>query len=454
MTDAAPRRSLDAYAGRTVFVVGLARSGLAAARALAAGGADVRCWDDGEAARAAAEAAGFALSDPSAPAALADAALLVLSPGIPLTHPTPHPAVTAAQAAGIEIVGDVELLFRAEPEARFIGITGTNGKSTTTALIGHILKQAGIEAAVGGNLGIPALSLPHAPLYVLEVSSYQLDLTPSAMFDIAVLLNITPDHLDRHGGMDGYIAAKARILRPRTPDSVAIIGTETPPTAALAREAEAAGTRIIRIESEDGPAAELVRSGACPALAGPPGRQNAAAALAVCEALGLDRDTIAAGLISFPGLAHRQERVATLDGIDFINDSKATNAEAAATALASFERIYWIAGGRAKQGGYEVLTPLLSRIRRAFLIGEAAVPLAEYLDGRVSAEISSDLDRAVRDAKAAATADADPGPVLLSPACASFDQFDSFEARGDRFREIVLSLPAETRTVFGAQEAV
>lgn len=452
MTAGSPQRALDGYAGRTVFVVGLGRSGIATARALGAGGADVRCWDDGEIARAAAEREGLNLTDPTGPGALDGAGMLVLSPGIPLTHPKPHPAVTAARAADVEIVGDVELLYRAEPRARFVGITGTNGKSTTTALIGHILRQAGVDAAMGGNLGIPALSLPRAPLYILEVSSYQLDLIPSAMFDIAVLLNITPDHLDRHGGMAGYVAAKERILRPRGPDSVAIIGTDTPPTAALADKAEAQGLTIRRIQGDAGPAAELILSGACPALKGPPGRQNAEAAFAVCEALGLERQTIAAGLMSFPGLAHRQERVATLDGIDFINDSKATNAEAAATALASYERIYWIAGGRAKEGGYAVLDPLLHHVRRAFLIGEAAPVLAEYLDGRVRAEMSGDLERAVRDAQSAAAAEADPGPVLLSPACASFDQFESFEDRGDRFRELVLSLPAQSRTVHSAQE--
>lgn len=450
MTHTPEIRALDLFGTERVFVVGLGRTGLATARSLRAGGADVRCWDDGSAARAAAEAEGFAIDDPSAPGAINGAAALVMSPGIPLTHPKPHASVVAANAAGVPILGDAELLFRAEPQARFVGITGTNGKSTTTALIGHILARAGIDAAVGGNLGIAALSLPKAEIYVLEMSSYQLDLTPSAMFDIAVLLNITPDHLDRHGGMYGYIAAKRRILRPRSDASLAVIGTGTPDSAALADAMESA---VLRIDAGNEPAASLIEEGRCPALAGDHNKENAAAAFAVCRALGLSEAEIVAGIQSFPGLAHRQERIATLDGVTYINDSKATNAEAAATALSAFDRIYWIAGGKAKDGGYGVLDDYLDRVRHAFLIGEAADAMTAWIAGRVPVTRSDVLDRAVNDAAQAAGADDAPGPVLLSPACASFDQFANFEARGDAFRDLVLALPAEERAIHSVREA-
>lgn len=442
------------YAGRRVFVVGLGRSGMAAAHALRAGGAIVLCWDDGDAARSAAASERFDIVNPTTEGALRDAACMVLAPGIPLTHPRPHPAVIAARHAGVEIVGDIELLFRARPEATYVGITGTNGKSTTTALIGHILKSGGMDVAIGGNLGIPALSLPKADIYVLEMSSYQLDLTPSPAFDISVLLNITPDHLDRHGGMGGYIDSKRRILRPRTSDSLAVIGTDTPVTETIAVEQRSrSADSVVTICHATQPVADYVADGRFPAIAGDHGVQNAAAAFAVARRLGLSDDVILRGLETFLGLAHRQERVATLDGITFINDSKATNAEAAARALSAFDGIYWIVGGRDKNDGYAPLDPYLGHVRRAFLIGEAAEAIDLWIDGRIPTLRSGDLTNAVHAAREAARDDDAPGPILLSPACASFDQFPNFEIRGETFKNIVLALPATDRIVHGAKEA-
>lgn len=447
-------RALDLFGTERVFIIGLGRTGLATARALRKGGAEVHCWDDRDAARTAAATEGFTVTDPGAPGAVDGAAAMVMSPGIPLTHPEPHASVRAAAAAGVPILGDADLLFRAEPRARFVGITGTNGKSTTTALIGHILRRAGRDAAIGGNLGVAAPSLPTAEIYVLEMSSYQLDLTPSAMFDISVLLNITPDHLDRHGGMDGYIAAKRRILRPRAADSLAVIGDGTPESAALADALIAEGRAVLRIGAKTEPTATLIDAGRCLSLMGDHNKENAAAAFAVCQALGLGAAKILAGIGSFPGLAHRQERIATLDGVTFINDSKATNADATAKALSAFERVYWIAGGKAKGGGYDVLDDRLPRVRHAFLVGEAASAIAEWIAGRVPITLSGGLSQAVAAASEAARRDDAPGPVLLSPACASFDQFPNFEARGDAFRDIVLALPATERAVHSNREAV
>lgn len=446
--------TITLYAGRRVIVVGLGRSGMAAAHALRDGGATVLCWDDGEAARTTAASDRFDIVNPTDSGALDGVACMILAPGIPLTHPRPHPAVKAAHDAGVEIIGDIELLFRARPAARYVGITGTNGKSTTTALIGHILTSAGIKAAIGGNIGIPALSLPDADVYVLEMSSYQLDLTPSPAFDFAVLLNITPDHLDRHGGMPGYVDAKRRILRPRTADSLAVIGTDSDITAEIAADLRGRNPAgIAEIGRTSQPVADLIANGRCPAIAGDHGIQNAAAAFAVAKRLGLTDADILRGLETFPGLAHRQERVATLDGITFINDSKATNAEAAARALSAFDGIYWIAGGRDKNDGYAPLDSYLPRVRQAFLIGEAADAIDLWIAGRIPTTRSGDLSAAIHAARAAARNDDNPGPVLLSPACASFDQFPNFEIRGETFKNIVLALPATTRIVHGAKEA-
>ncbi len=446
-------------------VLGLARSGLAAARALKESGAEVLAWDDGEAARQTASALGIA-TDPLDSLDWASLDALVLSPGIPHSYPKPHPAAASAKAAAVPLISDIELLARALPDARFLGITGTNGKSTTTALIGHLLERAGVSVAVGGNLGTAVLSLPKLEsggTYVLELSSYQLELVHSLACDVAILLNITRDHLDRHGGFEGYIAAKERIFRNQTANRTAIVEVNEKAGRALADRLQEQGqARLIRISVEreltgglylhegwliddsDGKAERLLRPAQLPRLPGRHNVQNIAAAYAACRALGLARDTILSGLTSFPGLAHRQELVAEIDGICFVNDSKATNAEAAAKALSSYRAIYWIAGGRPKEGGLSGLDPYFPRIRRAFLIGEAQQAFAKALAGKVTVEYCGELATAVHSAAKAARQESAADPVvLLSPACASFDQFPDFEVRGETFRTVVSALAEE-----------
>ncbi len=458
---------VDIFRGERTQVLGMARSGLAAARALSQGGAEVLCWDDSEKGRAAAEAEGFHLADPTRPGGLERLAAMIPAPGIPLTHPKPHPALAAAKAAGVPILGDVELLLRQQVAAKSVGITGTNGKSTTTALIGHMLATAGRRVEVGGNLGTAALAL--APLgadgiYVLEMSSYQLDLIDRAAFDVAVFLNITPDHLDRHGSLDGYIAAKERIFRNGKPGAVAIVAVDDAHTARIADMLAAKGDRrLIRVSAEapcpggvyadgetaliddlDGMAERALAFADCPSLPGRHNRQNAVAAYAVGRVLGLSAEAAAAGLASFPGLAHRQERVAEIGGIAYINDSKATNIEAAAKALDSYADLYWIAGGRAKEGGFDALIPHLGQVRHAFLIGEAADAMQAALAPHIPVTVSRTMETAVRQASTLAGEERGAGAaILLSPACASFDQFQDFEARGEAFRAIVSTLAEE-----------
>lgn len=464
---------LSLFAGKPVAVMGLARSGLAAARALVAGGAQVRAWDDNEAGRKVATEDGLALADLARPQSWDGVGTLVLSPGIPHTHPKPHVSALRAREAGAEIIGDVELLVRACPDARYIAITGTNGKSTTTALIGHILKHAGLRVEVGGNLGEPAAAF--APLdgdgiYVLEMSSYQLELTPSLACDVAVLINISPDHLDRHGGMAGYVAAKRRIFAGQPSGATAVVGLDDADSRRIHDELLAtpgeSGVRVVGISAErpvpggvyvvdgllyddmGGEGREILSLSGIETLPGTHNYQNAAAAYAAARAICLKSSTISAGIQGYPGLSHRQELVAVIDGVRYINDSKATNAEAAARALACYEEIYWIAGGRAKEGGLSALEPCLPHIRRAFLIGEAAGTMAAELHGRIDTDISGDLEHAVRDARDAALRDGLDSPVvLLSPACASFDQFKDFEARGTEFRRLVAALPGGSRRV-------
>ncbi len=450
---------------RRYAVLGLARSGLAAAEALAAAGARVAAWDDSPAARARAETQGIATQTLDG-LAWKEMDGLVLSPGIPHSFPIPHPATAAAKAAETPLIGDVELLALACPRARFLGITGTNGKSTTTALAGHLLRHAGISTAVGGNLGTPVLSLPALGgegVYVLELSSYQLELVQHLVCDAAILLNITPDHLDRHGGFEGYVAAKKRIFHGQAAPQTAIVGVDEAPGAAIAEALATEGkSRLITIsvhrrvpgglyldagwliDDSEGKAERLVELQGLPRLPGLHNAQNIAAAYAACRALGLPREAVLAGLASFPGLAHRQELVAELNGVRFVNDSKATNADAAAKALSSYDRIYWIAGGRAKEGGLAGLEPLYPRIKRAFLIGEAQQDFASVLAGKVTAECCGTLACALRAAAKLARREALPGAVvLLSPACASFDQFPDFEARGEAFRTAVTALAEE-----------
>ena len=435
------------FAGRRYGVLGLGRNGAPAARALAAMGADVIAWDDGEAGRACLSgAAGRIRVAPIEDPAGLDA--LVLSPGIPHRLPAPHPVAARALAAGVPLLSDAELLFEAVrlsgSKARFAGITGTNGKSTTTALLAHLLTAAGIPNAAGGNLGPASLSLPRlgdGGVYVLEMSSYMLERLRSLRFDAAALLNLSPDHLDRHGDLAGYGAAKLEIFARQTQADLAVLGLDDPWSRAQ-EPALAKGPAILATISGEGGLA-----GPAPALPGEHNAQNARAASAMALHLGASPSAIEAGLASFPGLAHRQRRVARIGGIEFVDDSKATNADAAARALGCYDRLVWIAGGIAKSGGIEDLARFFPRIAEALLIGRDAELLAETLRRHgVAHRILGDLDAAVPAAFEAARRLAAP-VVLLSPACASFDQFASFEARGLRFASLVQDLdpPAERR---------
>jgi UDP-N-acetylmuramoylalanine--D-glutamate ligase len=445
------------FAGQRFAVVGLGRAGLPSARRLAEWGAEILCWDDGEAARDTASAAGLPVGDPAEVARFPFDALL-LSPGIPHLLPRVHPAAAAAAKAGVPVICDAELLFRAVrasgSAARFIGITGTNGKSTTTALIHHLLQRAEREVAVGGNLGPAALGLPllgDDGVYVLEMSSYMLERMQQLRFDVAVQLNLSPDHLDRHGGMDGYAAAKMHVFDRQDRTSLAVIGMDDewgPHFAAgragkvvrisgQARQSGGVWAEDRALRNDDGLITDL---DAARALPGSHNAQNAAAAAAVALHLGLTREEIAAGIVDFPGLPHRQEAVGTIDGIAFVNDSKATNADSTERALASYDRVVLIAGGVPKAGGIAPLAPLFPRIAHAVLIGEAAEDFAATLAAAgVAHEIAGRLEEAVPAALAAARATNTP-VVLLSPACASFDQFSGFDARGDAFRAQVASL--------------
>ncbi|QDO98183.1 UDP-N-acetylmuramoyl-L-alanine--D-glutamate ligase [Ferrovibrio terrae] len=441
--------------GQTWAVFGLARSGLATARALLAGGAEVRLWDDTESSRAAAAVAGFQPMQLHE-GALVGCAGLALAPGVPLTHPVPNQVVANAQRAGVPIVGDIELLLR-ELKPAVYGITGTNGKSTTTALLSHVLRGAGRLIAMGGNIGQAVLELPRFEsakdgTYVIEMSSFQIDLTPSWQARIALLLNITPDHLDRHGSMDNYAAIKARIFAGQSAGDTAVIGVDDDYCRAIhaALVKDNTGRTITPISIREilprGVSAldgQLYENGKAvfaldfPALPGSHNGQNIAAAFAAARAAGLDAETIRAGITSFPGLKHRLQRVGSIDGISCINDSKATNADSAEKALAAFENVYWIAGGKAKDGGIASLKALFPRVRRASLIGEAAGDFAATL-GNVPHALCGTLDKALDDALAAARKDRiKDAVVLLSPACASYDQFKSFEHRGDEFIRLV-----------------
>jgi UDP-N-acetylmuramoylalanine--D-glutamate ligase len=451
--------------GYTVAVMGLGRTGLAAAEALLRSGAEVWAWDDAPDRRAAAAERGVPLVDLYR-CDWREPVSLILSPGIPLHHPRPHPVVALAEAADVEVIGDIELLGRAQREASYVGVTGTNGKSTTTTLIGHILEMAGRRVQAGGNLGTPALALE--PLagdgtYVLEMSSYQLALTRSITFDVAVLLNISPDHLDRHGDMAGYIAAKRGIFHRQTRPRTAVIGVDDAPCRDIHQALAAADDQIVipisaearvhggvfardgwLVDDTDGKQVAALEIGRVLTLPGRHNRQNAAAAYAATKAAGVAPPIIAAAINSYPGLAHRQESGGFVDGVLYVNDSKATNAEAAAMALACYRDIYWIVGGRPKQGGLAGLEPHYPRVAHALLIGESTERFAAALDGKLGLSRCGDLATAVDRAHALAGRERRPHPVvLLSPACASFDQFRDFEERGDAFRRLVAALPGE-----------
>ncbi len=465
-----PARS---FAHKTVAVFGLARSGVSAVRSLSAGGARIVAWDDVAERREEASRAGASLV-PVEDWDWDEIAALVLSPGVPLTHPAPHAVVNAAREAGVEIIGDVELFAReirpdaaAPGRAPVIAITGTNGKSTTTALIGHILAACGFDAQIGGNIGKPMLNLAgpsSRTIYVLEVSSYQIDLAPGLAPDVSVLTNITPDHIDRHGSLEGYAAVKARLLEQTSADGMACIGVDDPQSASIHTRMVAQGkTRAVAVSAGkvlgrgifvlDGKlydaqaqrATEVMDLRDAQCLPGVHNWQNAALAYAACRPFVRDTRAIVAAIREFPGLPHRLEEVAQIGKVRFINDSKATNAEAAARALACYPDIFWIAGGKAKDGGIESLKSFFPHICKAYLIGEAASQFAHTLDGHVTYEICGTLDRAVASALADAAHAALPTPVvLLSPACASFDQFKDFEDRGDAFRALVTARSDES----------
>jgi UDP-N-acetylmuramoylalanine--D-glutamate ligase len=450
------------YAGKRVGVMGLGKSGLSAAAALKAGGAVVSVWDDKAEAREQAQKAGWAIMD--AEAARLDVVVIVWSPGVPHTLPKPHPLAVKARAQNIPLVCDVDLLARAQEGASFIGITGTNGKSTTTSLMAHVMRCANRAVEVGGNLGTPALdlaSLGAFGTYVLELSSYQLELVPALSLETAVFLNVTPDHIDRHGDMAGYVKAKTRIFENMRFPRTAVIGIDDPYSVGVRDALVAGGTHnVIPISTQQtvrggvyvdkgllmdathGHGTMLVDLKTIPTLPGEHNWQNAAAVTAAALSQGISATTIVNALTTFKGLAHRQELVATVNGVSFINDSKATNADATEKALRCYENIYWIAGGLAKEGGIESLKPLFPRIRHAFLIGEAADDFADTLEkNKVAHDLYEDLETAIEDAGERAMAEKHPGAVvLLSPACASWDMFKSFEHRGDVFREEVLEL--------------
>jgi len=429
----------DLFAGQRFMVVGLGKNGLPAAHALAAMGAAVEAWDDKPAARAA--ASDVILRDPSAGDPTWDA--LILSPGIPHRLPAPHPAAARAIAAGVPILSDTELLYRAVrragSRARFAGITGTNGKSTTTALLAHILEGASLATAAGANLGPAALSLPLLPdegVYVLEMSSYMLERLATLRFDAAAMLNLSADHIDRHGDMASYARAKRAIFDRQRAGDLAVVGIDDPGSRDMAAWLDAQPARVVRVSGLDR-AAERKRG---PALPGSHNAQNAAAAAAMAEFFGVDAAGIDRGLMTFPGLPHRQQRITTIDGVTFINDSKATNADAAERALVCYDRLIWIAGGMAKEGGIEPLVPLFPRIARTLLIGRDAPVFAATLAAHgVPHETVGTLAEAVPAAFAAAKADHAP-VVLLSPACASWDQFTGYDQRGDRFAELARGL--------------
>ena len=422
------------WRGERYAVLGLARSGQATVRALLASGAEVVAWDSNETARAAVE--GAELADP-VEIDLTGFAGVAVSPGVPINR---HPIADRARDAGVPLIGDIELFAQARvelPPHKVVGITGTNGKSTTTALIHHILETAGIPTRLGGNIGLPILGqepLPEGGVYVLELSSYQIDLTLSLDCDVAVLLNITPDHLDRYDGFAGYAASKARLFTMQSKGHAAIIGIGDEASQAIARQVARSG------RAED---LTRIAPGLCmdqsrwPALQGPHNAQNALAAIAASEALGVTQDAIEAGLRSFPGLPHRMERVATLDGVLYVNDSKATNPTSTAPALAAFDRIHWILGGQAKTDDLDACRPGFGHVARAYTIGDATELFAELLERELPVERSGTLEAAVKSAAAQAKRGE---TVLLSHACASFDQFKDYEDRGARFRAAVGAL--------------
>ena len=450
------------FAGHKVALFGLGGSGLVTARALVAGGAHVAAWDDNAKARDKALEAGLTLVDlTTADWSAFDA--LVLAPGVPLTHPTPHWTVEKAKAAEVEIIGDIELFCRERatiaPSSLFVAITGTNGKSTTTALIAHLLKVTGHKVCLGGNIGVPILALdPPADgrIHVIECSSFQIDLAPTLAPSVGIVLNVTPDHLDRHGTMENYAAIKERLIAGA---EFSVIGDDDEYCRAMHRRREGPAVAISGASAIDGiyvqPGSRLVerRSGdvvttladltGIRSLRGAHNGQNAAAAVAAVSPFNIPAKVLQQGLASFPGLPHRMEEVGRLGKVLFINDSKATNADATEKALLSFEDMFWIIGGKAKEGGIEPLRPLFHKVRKAYLIGASSDDFAATLGSAVVFDHCGTLDVAIEHAaRDAAQSDAKEPAVLLSPACASYDQFPNFEVRGDHFRHLARALIA------------
>ncbi len=463
---------VQAYEGKRVGILGMGRSGLAAAAALEAGGATPICWDDNEAGQEAARSAGFSVENLTHEEPYADLAALIVSPGIPHLYPSPHRAVEQAWSTRVPVDNDIGLFFQemftwepgadddGEASPSVIAITGSNGKSTCTALIHHILTEAGRETQLGGNIGVGVLSLTYPrsrEVIVLELSSYQTDLARYLTPDVAIFLNLSDDHLDRHAGRGGYFAAKKRMFQ-NGPKSV--IGVDEAEGRALMNSLDGFAETVLPISSahnlknenwsvflrkkhlvehRDGKQVASFDLREAPALRGAHNAQNAAAAFAACRLLGLGPRQIEPGLRSFPGLAHRLQQIAEVDGVRYVNDSKATNADAAEKALLSFENIRWIVGGKAKDGGITDLLTLMDRVTKSYLIGEAAPAFSEQLGGHPHV-IAETIEQAV----ALANADAQEGDtILLAPACASFDQYPNFEVRGDAFCTAVKRLIEE-----------
>ena len=436
------------WRGKRFAVLGLARSGAATVRALVASGASVVGWDESQSSSEElfealkqdrtelGTEAKFTRNNWLLAADLTRFDAVIVSPGVPLNR---HPITAKARAAGVPIIGDIELFAQARaelPPHKVVGITGTNGKSTTTALIKHIIETAGVPVLMGGNIGLPILEqapLPEGGIYVLELSSYQIDLTHSLDCEVAVLLNITPDHLDRYDGFDAYAAAKARLFAMQSPQHDAIVSIFDAPSAAIARSLSARAEHLTKIAP-----GFCMDQSRWPSLQGPHNAQNALAAINACEALGISNAAIDAGLASFRGLPHRMETVAIRNGVRFVNDSKATNPESAAPALAAFDGIHWILGGQAKSPSLEACRPGFGQVRAAYTIGAAGQQFYDLLTNTLPVTYCETLERAVISAAGAATSGE---TILLSPACASFDQFRDFEARGDAFRAAVEALP-------------
>lgn len=445
------------FKDKTVFILGLGKSGRSAAQNLRNSGAHVLAWDDQEEVRRFAHDQGIPLANLDS-FKWQDVDHFILSPGIPHRYPIPHPLIVQAQSAGLSPINDLEILYQSQSHARYMGITGTNGKSTTTSLIAHILKESRTPVEVGGNLGIPAMDLnplPQDGIYVLEVSSYQLETAPTLHFNVSILLNITPDHLDRHGGMNGYIEAKKLIYKNATPQDTLVISVDDASCLKIYEDLKASGKiRLVPISIGkaliDGiyvmegmlyeNAFPILNLQQFERLKGKHNWQNIMAAYSALRAMGLEADRIIPGIASFPGLAHRQQVVARYQNVLFINDSKATNAEAVEKVFDSYEgsSIYWLLGGRPKEGGISLLTPHFSKIKHAFVFGEATSLFSSTLRGHMAYTICQSLEEAVKKASSLAFQNQETNAiVLLAPACASFDQFKDFEARGEVFCEMV-----------------